>query len=220
MGDALRRRAARISWWLARRPATARSLRGLRLGTVARTGLARRFARLRTRLTRSSGLGAIGASGVRRAVRGVGRASVRTPVGFPQDTDGLVHTLGRLSPDGPSDRDLRRLRRRGVVRLQAGAERPAVTLAGGTPLLERDRLRELGGWPPARAGADKLLIDAVLAEGGMTYRTHGFQFILRRRPPSQAGGHTWSAPDDYFLADAVERRAGRDLGFADIDRVG
>ncbi len=32
-----------------------------------------------------------------------------------------------------------------IRRFAIGAERPAVTLAGGTLLLERDRLRDLGG---------------------------------------------------------------------------
>lgn len=106
---------------------------------------------------------------------------------------------------------------RTIRRFAIGAERPAVTLAGGTLLLARDRLQELGGWPAAPKGADQRLLDALLADGGVSYRTHGFQFILRRRPPERSGGHTWSADDDYFLADEVAGRDGLALGFADIE---
>ena len=105
---------------------------------------------------------------------------------------------------------------RTIRRFAIGAERPAVTLAGGSLLLERERLAGLGGWPTAVKGADQRLIDAVLADGGVSYRTHGFQFILRRRPTQQAGGHTWAANDGYFLADAVDSRPGLDLAYADI----
>ena len=73
-----------------------------------------------------------------------------------------------------------------------------------------------GGWPAAPQRVDGLLIDAVLRAGGSSYRTHGFQFVLRRRRPSTGLGHTWPASDEYFLREAVDQRPGLALGFADI----
>jgi len=100
-----------------------------------------------------------------------------------------------------------------IRRLVIGAERFSTTLAGGALLLERDHLRLLGGWPAGTRRVDGLLIDAVLAAGGSCYRSHGFQFILRRRPE---GAHTWDASDEYFLEDAVDQWSGLALGSADI----
>ncbi|MEO0494857.1 MAG: hypothetical protein AAF081_15720 [Actinomycetota bacterium] len=102
-----------------------------------------------------------------------------------------------------------------IRRFAIGAERPSTTLAGGTLLVERTHLHELGGWPPGPKRVDALLIAAVLEAGGTCYRTHGFQFILRRRR-DDADGHTWSAPDDYFLRDAVDQAPGLALDLADI----
>ncbi|MEZ5246158.1 MAG: hypothetical protein R2707_13745 [Acidimicrobiales bacterium] len=103
-----------------------------------------------------------------------------------------------------------------IRRYAIGAESYSTTLAGGTLLLSAETLRDVGGWPAASSRVDGLLIDEILRRGGSSYRTHGFQFVLRRRRPSSTLGHTWTAPDEYFLRDAVDQRPGLDLVFAGI----
>lgn len=107
-----------------------------------------------------------------------------------------------------------------IRRFALGAERPSRTLAGGTLALSRDALHDAGGWQrDAPRGVDQLLIRAVHAAGGTTYRTHGFQYVLRRTATSGAG-HTWGAGDDYFVGAAAEQWPGLALHAADIAAVG
>jgi hypothetical protein len=101
-----------------------------------------------------------------------------------------------------------------IRRMSIGAESYSATIAGGTLLMSRSWLDELGGWPDVPTAVDRHLLGASQRAGGSTYRTHGFQYVLRRRAD---GGHTWASSDDYFLAAATQRRAGLDLGFAGID---
>ncbi|WP_232677281.1 glycosyltransferase family 2 protein [Nocardioides sp. R-C-SC26] len=68
-------------------------------------------------------------------------------------------------------------------------------VAGGTMLIERDLLREVGGFRSTRRFVDAQLLDAVLAAGGAIYRTHGLGYLLRRN----ATGHTWQADLDFLL---------------------
>lgn len=68
-------------------------------------------------------------------------------------------------------------------------------VAGGTMLLDRTLLRELGGWRPAPRFVDAHVLDQVRRAGGSVYRTHGLGYVLRR----QATGHTWDPGLDYFL---------------------
>ena len=100
-----------------------------------------------------------------------------------------------------------------VRRFALGAERPSGTLAGGTLAISTEVLRSVGGWAPAPRRVDQLLIEAVRDAGGTTYRTHGFQYVLRRT----AEGHTWRADDDYFIGAAAEQWPGLALAAADID---
>lgn len=101
-----------------------------------------------------------------------------------------------------------------IRRFRSGAETYSRTLAGGTLLLRRSTLQRVGRWAPIPRDVDRALIDAVLAAGGSVYRTHGFEYVLRRR----SGHHTWSAPDEYFLTGGIDSRPGLDLDFAGIDR--
>ncbi len=87
------------------------------------------------------------------------------------------------------------------------AERFSTRLAGGTLTLTRDDLRRAGGWPDVRRHVDLALIESVRRTGGTTYRTHGFDYVLMRRPDEQAD-HTWSADDGYFLSIASDRWSG------------
>jgi hypothetical protein len=68
-------------------------------------------------------------------------------------------------------------------------------VAGGTMLLDRAVLREVGGFRSVTKYVDAQLIASVLAAGGAVYRTHGLGYVLRRNP----SGHTWQVDVDYLL---------------------
>lgn len=79
-----------------------------------------------------------------------------------------------------------------------GTHRHRADLGGMTLLLGRDDLAALGGWPDLPSSVDAALVDAVLAAGGTSYRTHGQGFVAVRH----GGGHTWSVGDGRFVAEA------------------
>jgi hypothetical protein len=72
-------------------------------------------------------------------------------------------------------------------------------VAGGTLMLERGLLREVGGFRSVHRHVDAQLIAAVRAAGGATYRTHGLGYVLRRSD----FGHTWQADLDELRSRAV-----------------
>lgn len=102
-----------------------------------------------------------------------------------------------------------------IRRSSTGSEIYGGTIAGGTLLTSQDWLREIGGWPSAPRKVDQLLLNATYAASGTTYRTHSFQFVLRRR--QEVGHHTWPVPDTYFLTEAEEIRPGLDRALVDLD---
>ena len=99
-----------------------------------------------------------------------------------------------------------------VRRFATGSERFSTTVAGGTLLLPRAELQQVG-WADAPRRVDRLLIDALEARSRRVYRTHGFGYVLRRRGGA-LGQHTWQAGDAYFLRQSVDQRPGLDLAFA------
>ncbi len=104
---------------------------------------------------------------------------------------------------------------RTIRRFAVGAESYATSLAGGTLLAERAWMDTIGWWPAMRAGVDRHAIESTIASGGRCYRTHGFEYVLRRS--GDGGQHTWAAADSYFAQSAVEQRRGLDLSFAGFD---
>lgn len=100
-----------------------------------------------------------------------------------------------------------------IRRLATGAERYSSTLSGGTLMLRTDTLAKIGGWAPAPRDVDRLLIRSLRRSGGLVYRTHGFEYVVRRA----SAGHTWDVDDEYFLEQATDVRAGLDLAFGGID---
>ncbi len=82
-----------------------------------------------------------------------------------------------------------------TVRRGHRAELYAPFVAGGTMLVERGLLREVGGFRSVRRYVDAQLIAAVQRAGAATYRAHGLGYVLRRN----ATGHTWQVDDDYLL---------------------
>ncbi len=95
-----------------------------------------------------------------------------------------------------------------TVRRGHRTECPARFVAGGTMLLDRPLLREVGGFRAVRKYVDAQLLAAVTAAGAAIYRTHGLGYVLRRNPT----GHTWQVDADYLLDPA--RVAGTAEGFA------
>jgi hypothetical protein len=91
-----------------------------------------------------------------------------------------------------------------IRRFVTGVETANRNLAGGTLLLARDALVAAGGWRHEPRAVDQLLLDDVLAAGGTIHRTHGLGFVLERH----GVGHTWDAPVDYFLQQAVRQWPG------------
>jgi hypothetical protein len=104
-----------------------------------------------------------------------------------------------------------------IRRFAIGAESYSSTVAGGTILTSAEWLRAIGGWAPIPRNVDRALLEATRRCGGSSYRTHGFQYVLRRR----AGhGHTWNASDASFIKSSAIRRDGLDLALADIAQSG
>lgn len=101
-----------------------------------------------------------------------------------------------------------------IRRYDIGAESYSWTLAGGTLLMGREWLASIGGWPDVAVGVDRALLEQAKTSGARGYRTHGFQYVLRRQAD---GGHTWLVPDERLLATATEVRRGLDLDFAGIE---
>jgi hypothetical protein len=62
-------------------------------------------------------------------------------------------------------------------------------------MLDRGLLRGLGGFRATRQAVDASVLRAVRAVGGVTYRTHGLGYVLRR----ERHGHTWDPGVEYFV---------------------
>jgi hypothetical protein len=86
-----------------------------------------------------------------------------------------------------------------TVRLGAPSEVYRGFVAGGTMMVERGLLREVGGFRRVRRHVDAQLIHAVRVAGGEIYRAHGLGYVLRRSPT----GHTWQADLDDLQHRAV-----------------
>ncbi len=82
-----------------------------------------------------------------------------------------------------------------VLRPVYAAEKYAPFVAGGTMLISRADLAAVGGWRPVPKSVDRALLDRVLADGGLVYRTHGLGYTYVRR----AGDRTASVRDEHFL---------------------
>jgi hypothetical protein len=91
-----------------------------------------------------------------------------------------------------------------VFRPVYSAETYADFVCGGTMLISRGDLISIGGWRPVPKSVDRALLDRVIDDGGMVYRTHGLGYIYVRR----ADGHTASVSDEHFLKKNVSRVEG------------
>ena len=82
-----------------------------------------------------------------------------------------------------------------VFRPTYGAEKFADFVAGGTMLMSRADLNEVGGWLPVAKHIDRALLDSFLAAGSLVYRTTGLGYVYVRR----GSGHTAQVSDEHFL---------------------
>jgi len=92
-----------------------------------------------------------------------------------------------------------------TIRRAIATERYAPLVAGGTILITRAMFDAVGGFRPLARTVDGQLLQAVRAAGGRIYRTHGFNYVLRRR---YARGHTWQQPLPAFLTSYEEQWRG------------
>lgn len=79
-----------------------------------------------------------------------------------------------------------------------------VTPAGGTLLLPRGALHELGGWSTSPRHVDTDLIARARAAGLLRYRTASLGYVYVRR----SSGHTWAADHDALLGQGEHRYDG------------
>jgi hypothetical protein len=70
-------------------------------------------------------------------------------------------------------------------------------VSGGALMIGRPALEAVNGFRALGAPGpeDALIQEDVKRAGGSIYRSHGLNYVLRRRP----SGHTWQVDSDYFL---------------------
>jgi hypothetical protein len=83
-----------------------------------------------------------------------------------------------------------------VDRAWAAPEQFNVTPAGGTLLLAKSSLQQIGGWSHSVRHVDTDLLTRVKSTGGLVYRTHALEYVYVRRTT----GHTWSNEIEQFTA--------------------
>jgi len=82
-----------------------------------------------------------------------------------------------------------------TLRRKDEGERNVQFVAGGTMMIDRAFLADVGGFRPVRRFVDAQLLAAVHSAGGTVYRTHGLGYMVRRT----GEGHTWEPGIDFFL---------------------
>jgi hypothetical protein len=85
-----------------------------------------------------------------------------------------------------------------IDRAWAAPELFNVTPAGGTLLLARSTLQQVGGWSHAPRHVDTDLLNRIKAAGGLVYRTHALEYVYVRRTE----GHTWVTELEEIVAQA------------------
>lgn len=78
------------------------------------------------------------------------------------------------------------------------------TPAGGTMMITRSALTQIGGWSPSVRHVDSDLIARARAYGLPRYRTQSLGYVYVRR----SSGHTWAADHDDLLAQGQHRYNG------------
>lgn len=86
-----------------------------------------------------------------------------------------------------------------IVRGMEGVGKRSMVIAGATLFTTRDRLLAVGGFPPLHRAVDWHLRVRYRDLGLRSFRTHGFGFVMVRRPD----GHTWPVTDDELIGGAA-----------------
>ncbi|MGW9555050.1 glycosyltransferase [Nocardiopsis sp. NPDC055551] len=89
-----------------------------------------------------------------------------------------------------------------TVRLGGATEALWHRAAGGTLLMDRRTLEEVGGFSPVPTAEDTRLLMGIERMGGRIHRGHGCNYVLRRK----AGGHTWRVDTGHFLQASGDRQ--------------
>lgn len=90
-----------------------------------------------------------------------------------------------------------------TIRMRTESEVPGKRIMGGTLLLPREVLRDVGGFASLpQAGEDTRLIADIREAGGGSYQQHGLNYMYRRDEPAR---HTWKRPTRAFLETDHER---------------
>ena len=91
-----------------------------------------------------------------------------------------------------------------VFRPTYAAEKYTDFVAGGTMLISKGDLAAVGGWRPVPKSVDRALLDRVLHDGGLVYRTHGLGYVYVRH----SAGHTAAVRDEHFLTKTTATHSG------------
>jgi Glycosyl transferase family 2 len=93
-----------------------------------------------------------------------------------------------------------------TTRRPPAGERYTDHVAGGTMMMAKEDLRQLGGWRPVHRAVDRCLLQSVQAAAGLVYRTHGQNYVMQRHLAADShGGHTWNPEDSIFLQNVAEQ---------------
>jgi hypothetical protein len=77
-------------------------------------------------------------------------------------------------------------------------------------LIGADTLRAIGGWRPLAGGIDRAMLERVLGDGRLVYRTHGEGYVLVRHDVD----HTWAVGATAFLGDTLAQWEDREADLA------
>jgi hypothetical protein len=87
------------------------------------------------------------------------------------------------------------------VRRSWGTEVFGHNVAGNSLMIDRAAFEAVNGFRALdTSGNDTIVQEDVRRAGGSIYRSHGLNFVVRRRP----SGHTWQESPDYFLESVAQ----------------
>lgn len=88
-----------------------------------------------------------------------------------------------------------------TLQMRPNSEIYDASVTGGTILLGKQLLREVGGWNSVGTAEDRLLQASIKKAGGRVYRSHGLNYMMRRGDGDRM--HTWNPQPDIFERQAI-----------------